>query len=107
MEYSDRYLDDLIRGVLFKRMPICMNCGCKEFLTPAHIIRRGNHSLRWDILNLVTLCINCHNFFNDDEAAWDIWWRSHFPERITYLESRKNIIFDGDRELIYKYIKNL
>ncbi len=107
MIYSDEYLDHLVKQKLFERMPICMNCGCKEFLTPAHIIGRTNLTLRWDILNLVTLCINCHNYFEVDPVKWDIWWKTRYPERVEYLHERENIIFHGDRDLIYKYILSL
>lgn len=107
MELSDEYLDSLIKKKLFKRMPVCMNCGSDFCLDPAHIITRSNHTLRWDILNLVTLCRVCHSYFEDRPKLWDMWWQEHFPDRVVYLTEKQYEIFSGDRKLILSYIKQL
>ena len=107
MRHTDGYLDGLIKVKLFERMPICMNCGSRDCLDPAHIIGRSNHTLRWDILNLVTLCRICHSYFDGEPEKWEKWWTSRFPERVDYLRRMEKVIFNGDTDLILKYIKSL
>ena len=38
----------------------CQLCGSSYNISSHHIIKRGHFITRWDILNGITLCVNCH-----------------------------------------------
>ena len=67
---------------------------CGGVLQDAHIIGRANHTLRWDIVNHLSLCYRHHIFFaHHDPVEFLLWFQKKYPERWIYLlEARKLLI---------------
>ena len=51
-----------------------------------HVIRRSNYILRFDLLNLVLLCYQCHNRFHEGLDGKE-WFAKKYSARWCYLEA--------------------
>jgi len=60
-------------------------CGCHW----AHIYSRRDHSLRWDLLNALTLCCGCHRWFDGNGLDSTDWFKDKWPHRFEYLHKKK------------------
>jgi len=58
-------LDDVVRQIVRKRGS-CERCGNPNIQT-AHIFSRRNLSVRWDLDNVLALCLRCHIFWAHKE----------------------------------------
>lgn len=67
---------------------------CGGVLQDAHIIGRSNHTLRWDLMNHLSLCWKHHLYFaHSNPADFTIWFQTKYPHRWEYLlEARKLLI---------------
>lgn len=66
----------------------CLKCGKTEYLQAAHIRPKGRFQrLRFDPLNILTLCRGCHLFWaHKDPAAFVRWIEREYPGRLDQLE---------------------
>lgn len=66
----------------------CLRCGKTKPLQAAHIFSKGKHQrLRFDPLNLLTLCVGCHIFWaHKDPVAFVDWINEKYPMRIEQLK---------------------
>jgi hypothetical protein len=63
----------------------CRRCGIRtvpgnKYYDPAHIIKRGNHMVRWDERNVFGMDRVCHNFIDDHPAAREAWYITVFGQ---------------------------
>jgi hypothetical protein len=81
---------------LIRSKNFCEKCGRKGEMRDfddAHVIGRKNLTLRWDILNHLCLCFQCHKFFwHEEPLDASGWFQEKFPERYKYLQLAKNVI---------------
>jgi hypothetical protein len=90
-EWWTNKLDDAIRE-LVREKGSCEHCGSSHSgFNDAHVIGRGNKTLRWDIMNHMYLCIPCHFWWHEQPLEATKWFSEKYPERHTYLMEAKNI----------------
>lgn len=76
-------------SVLVRSKDRCEKCGNTSFnstLQHAHVVGRGNMTLRWDIINGMCLCASCHLWWHHEPIDSGVWFRQRFPERMEYLD---------------------
>ncbi len=76
--------------VLARQGPACLKCGQEKPLQAAHILGKGaNPSLRYDLENVIGLCLKDHIFWaHKDPAAFVEWVETIFPGRLAVLRER-------------------
>lgn len=89
MKRADRLFSKLIRA----RDGHCQAVGthditCSGYLQCAHIVGRGELSLRVDESNALTLCQAHHVFFTHRPAAWHDFIDDHYPGRWDELRAK-------------------
>lgn len=81
----------------------CQHCGKHvegSNAHPSHVVpkSRGN-ALRWDPLNIKTLCFHCHiNWWHKHPVEAGEWFKTKFPNRWEYLERHQHDIVKFTRE---------
>lgn len=99
---------DKAMSVLVREKGFCEKCGNTGNLQHHHIIGRANKTLRYDILNGMSLCWQCHFFqAHGGSVAFVDWLDEKFPERMSYLRETRNIytkLHLQDYKQIYEYI---
>jgi 5-methylcytosine-specific restriction endonuclease McrA len=86
-----KYLDILASQIVRKRDGRCLKCGKVGNLQCAHIIGRRNLATRWDLENLITLCISCHLYWAHKEpVAFVDWLNKKFPGKVEKLKRKSN-----------------
>ena len=71
----------------------CEWCGTRSGqMQCAHVVGRANHTLRFDLKNVLCLCATCHRKAHNDPIGYTMWFQSKFPDRFTYLNELKNTI---------------
>lgn len=99
-------LDKLIKDIIKKRdQNICQRCGKKvegSNCHGAHVIPvSAGNKLRWDALNLITLCMYDHmQFWHKNPIDATIWFKHKFPERYEYLQFNRGIIQMKEHDFI-------
>lgn len=98
-------------GALVRSKKFCDHCGGEyERMEWCHVIGRSNKTLRWDILNALTMDARCHKWWwheNPLESAK--WFREKYPGRYEYLMKAKNVVLrrtDEDYQKILDAIRN-
>lgn len=87
IKHCDKAMSQLVRSKGF-----CEKCGNTENLQHHHIVGRANKTLRYDILNGMSLCWQCHFFQAHGGAlAFVDWLDEQFPDRMKYLRSVRNV----------------
>jgi len=73
----------------------CIRCGnVLNRIDVHHIKRRSIYSLRWDEKNLITLCLNCHEWAqNNKEGYEDFLWLLLETKGIEYLAIKSREYF--------------
>ena len=79
---QDHKLDNLASKL--KKDRRCECCGAPA-VHVHHIIPRANRLLRWDVMNLIPLCAECHRRIHDKDKYLII-----APAREKYLQKMKN-----------------
>ena len=88
-------LTKAVHEAVFRRdESCCQKCG--KYVEgsnrhPSHVIpkSRGN-ILRWDMLNIKTMCFHHHiNWWHKEPTESGEWFKQKFPERHKYLEENK------------------
>ena len=119
---ADRLIRDL---VIFPRDGyICQRCGTpkdgykeigkgkkkhlhKIVLQPHHIIGRTNRRLRWDKINILTICDCCHEFQKWHPGDFDTWYSFKFPDRWAYINAHKPELFRVNVKVLEDIIEDL
>jgi hypothetical protein len=93
--YWKRRLDPPM-SKLIRSKGFCEKCGRRgeiKMFDDAHVVGRKNLTLRWDILNHLCLCFQCHRFFwHEEPLEAATWFKQKYPERYQYLLKAKNIV---------------
>ena len=77
-----RELDRLAREAVFARdRHQCMRCGKGTRLQCCHVYSRRYRALRWNLLNLMTLCAGCHLWWHHRPLDAMKWWREKVLDR--------------------------
>lgn len=79
-----RECDDLVRELAFRRdNRACVWCGSFKSLTPSHLLPKGKYpKLRFELLNILTMCIGCHEYrWHDDPIGALQWLEQNYPGR--------------------------
>lgn len=66
----------------------CVKCGKSERIQAAHILSKGRYQrLRFEPLNILTLCVGCHLFgAHKDPVDFARWLESKYPGRYDQLQ---------------------
>ncbi len=67
MDAVDKQLDAAFSKYVKKRDGKCVACGSRANLECAHVFGCGARSVRWNPLNAVTLCRECHAHDHQDD----------------------------------------
>lgn len=67
----------------------CRKCG-EEYLEGrncqwSHINSRKTYNMRWDLVNSLTLCSNCHGDAHEYPSLFNEWLREKYPYILKYL----------------------
>lgn len=84
---------DPLMSKLVRQKNFCEKCGRRgTSFDWSHVIGRKNLTLRWDILNALCLCFQCHRFFwHEEPLDAHNWFKDKYPERYEYLLKAKNM----------------
>jgi hypothetical protein len=63
----------------------------------AHLVGRRVAVLRWDLLNAVCLCHNCHRYFTEEPKAFSDWIEQEFPGRWEVLEEKRRALVKNNK----------
>ena len=85
--------DSWVRAIVFAKQGtdgnsgLCAKCGLQKLLQAAHIFSKGSHpSLRYDLDNVIGLCLRCHIFWaHRDPVAFVDWVEQKYPGRVDQL----------------------
>lgn len=59
----------------------------------SHVVPKSHGNiLRYDIQNLKVMCFTCHRWWHANPTESGLWFKERWPDRYTYLESKKNQI---------------
>lgn len=105
----DKICSDLVRS-----RGICERCGPARYyefseLQCAHIYSRTYRSVRWDLLNLLSLCAGCHiGFAHKKPLEFAEWVRSYLGEhKYIELKARANSIKKWSLTEMIEYLETL
>jgi hypothetical protein len=74
-----RKLDKLCSEIV-RSKGYCEKCKLTETLQCCHIFSRKNRSVRWDLINLLSLCAKCHFWSHQNPVLFTEWVREHLGE---------------------------
>ncbi len=88
------------------REPKCVLCGSDKNLQAGHLIKRGKRVVRFDIVNVHTLCSGCNYKDNFEHDLYVSWFLKEYGEK-TYqaLIERSKELKKFSREELEKIIK--
>lgn len=98
-KYWKHQLDPLM-SKLVREKEFCERCGrTNTSFDWSHVVGRKNLTLRWDIINALCLCFQCHKFFwHEEPLESGEWFRNKYPHRYNYLMITKDIILHRTEE---------
>jgi 5-methylcytosine-specific restriction endonuclease McrA len=74
----------------------CQVCGKRLYGDEAHAHHVENKArgkvLRWDLLNLVTLCVKHHAWAHEHPADFETWFAGRFPDRWDHIQEHGKAI---------------
>lgn len=70
----------------------CGKSGDQVQLQCAHIVGRSNHTLRFDLMNVLCLGSACHRWAHNYPIDFTRWVKQNYPNRVIYLDHNKNFI---------------
>jgi len=98
------------RDVVCQR-PNCPNCHNEEgikYLTPHHIVGRGNHAVKYDLKNGVLLCRGSHSMWahcEDPFVRMNVYTFYVLFADMNYLETARHRQSKNDYNLIKIYLE--
>lgn len=84
-----RQIDLLVKAYVHARDGHqCVRCGKGSGLQAAHIRPKGKFQrMRFDPLNILSLCMGCHKYFNHlDPVGFTEWLQEKYPGRLDQLK---------------------
>lgn len=82
---------DVLVSKIVRLQGVCEWCGTTQGqLQCAHIVGRSNHTLRFDLQNVLCFCATCHRKAHNDPLGFATWFDKNFPNRREYLDMNKN-----------------
>ena len=73
-------LDTLFSKIIRTRDKRCMRCGKRENIQCAHVMSRDHLAGRWNELNALALCPDCHiNFAHHEPVLFASWLKVTHP----------------------------
>jgi hypothetical protein len=102
-------LDGQVRTMVRRRdNDTCQWCGAqcyKEESHPHHIIPKSTSLfLRWDLINIILLCKQCHCRYHDYSTDGEWWFSKKHPDRWAYLHGV--ITYNGQTKQINHILTN-
>ena len=78
----------------------CVICGATKMLNAHHIIPREHKELRYNTVNLISLCPNHHQFSRQISAhnnsfAFYLWFQQYRPKQYAKLLERVGVTKEG------------
>lgn len=102
----DKAMSQLVRSKGVCEASDVSSCGGE--LQDAHFISRSNLSLRWDIMNHLSLCYKHHFFFaHRNPFEFVLWFEKKFPERYNYLRFARTQSKKWTPEEMRETLKNI
>lgn len=100
---------DALFSKLIREKGFCEKCGNTDYkLDCAHVIPRGNKTLRFDPMNALSLCHRCHRFWaHSNPLEFTAWYKEKYPSRYVYLMEYKNIFTKRTVSDYQELLKNL
>jgi len=94
---------------LIRKKGFCERCGrINTSLDWSHVVGRKNLTLRWDILNALCLCFQCHRYFWHEEPLDSVeWFKIKFPQRWVYLSENKDKVIKRTEEDYKKLLRDI
>jgi len=80
--------DSLCRLIIKKRDTHCVTCGKgreQTRLDVGHLIKRGKHSVRWDLTNINAQCSGCNKRHNQWPEHYEVWYMTKYGQA-AYLD---------------------
>ncbi len=100
---------DIEFSKLVREKGYCEKCGSADYkLDCAHVIPRGNKTLRHDPMNALSLCHRCHRFWaHMNPLDFTEWYKNKYPNRYVYLMEHKNTFTKRTVSEYQELLKNL
>ena len=89
VKYYKKKADTLVSKIVRTRGK-CEWCGGTSHLQAAHFVGRQNHTLRFDLQNVLCFCAGCHRKAHDYPKKFVDWFTKKFPNRLIYIELNQN-----------------
>lgn len=106
MKINIKPLDALFSKLTRKERPICEVCKRRSSTQVHHYFGRRHKSVRFDDMNIVSLCFPCHRKMHEDpEFGRDWMLRKLGQDKYDNLVLRKNTIGKPDYALLKIYFK--
>jgi len=94
----EKELDKLVQTACLSQK--CRVCG-KPAECGHHLIGRADKMLRYDAVNIMPLCYECHRLIHDGKInQWDYC----LPEQKEFLEERRRMLCEGLDILVKHYM---
>ena len=86
----------------------CVLCGSTANLQCGHLVKRGKHSIRWDLKNCNAQCASCnlrHNNYPERYTNWflHVWGKAEYARLAQAAEKADKFTVDELRTLRDKY----
>lgn len=107
---TEKILDIAFSLFIRNRDKRCLRCGSQSKLQCAHIFSRTARSVRWDPLNALTLCWNCHfNWAHRNPVEFTEFVKKLLGRRFAELKRRYHNIkhwTEEEKRSLLKAFKN-
>ena len=103
--------DDLVRAIIRKRDNACVTCGKTREqgrLDVGHLIKRGKHSVRWDLTNCNAQCSGCNLRHNHYPEYYEMWFIKKYGPLayMNLIEKSQKIVTHTEIEAIRDNLTN-
>jgi hypothetical protein len=71
----------------------------------AHVFSRRDLTIRWELDNNLTLCHECHEWFDNHKVEALAWFEEKWPQRFANIRRIQQSHFKLDLKLLLKQIK--
>jgi hypothetical protein len=71
----------------------------------AHVFSRRDLTIRWELDNNLTLCHECHEWFDNHKVEALAWFEKKWPQRFANIRRIQQSHFKLDLKLLLKQIK--
>lgn len=102
--------DAWVKAIVLERQgPECLKCKKVKPLQGAHILGKGaNPALRYDLENVIGLCVKCHLFWcHRDPIGFSEWVEEIFPGRLQRLREKSKYYCKIDLKELLCVLKDI